>query len=328
VIELNGFIKSVLQSNLETGLLLESLESILQTVGIDKVASFPFAQLPVWACQATGGELKQAWVVSAAWCLLHTAALLLDDVEDEELTGKFWPPMELAQAINAATALIFVAQLTLARLSLSEIDSDKLFALSQTFSRAILRVCSGQHMDLARDTITLEDYWRVAAAKSGTFFSLACRAGAMLGTEVPQLVDCYAEFGSNLGVLIQISDDFNGIWNPRGRNDLVIRSRTLPVVYALSVGSPEIQQRLAELLDRAPGSETALNEARKLIVNLGSLEYMIVQAEVYRSRAKAALPPSERDCPAHYQLVALLNRIMPISISAVGSSASRIADRL
>jgi geranylgeranyl diphosphate synthase type I len=312
VAEVCALIESVLRSNLGEQPFLECLEFALRNTGVGEGQDAPLALLPIWACQAAGGDPQHATTVSAAWCLLHTAALLLDDVEDGELASKTWPAMSPAQGINVATAFVFAAQLVLEHLFAPMADVDSAVAIWRSFNRASLQVCAGQHLDLAVGVTTLEQYWQIAAAKSGCSFSLACRAGAMLGTRDSHLVDRYADFGYNLGILVQISDDFNGVWNPPGRNDLVTGSTTLPVIYALSVGTPEARKHLHDLLERAPAEPAALAEIQEIAADLGALEYLVVKAEAYRAQARAALPSPEVHNPAHDQLLALLNRVMAV----------------
>jgi competence protein ComQ len=250
-------------------------------------------------------------VVAAAWCLLHTAALLLDDVQDFELALKPWPDMSAGQAINVATALIFCSQLVLGDLEALGTDPKLTLDMWQTFGRSILNVCAGQHLDLCGGAVSLDDYWRMAGRKSGAFFALACRAGAMLGTRDRRLIDRYAEFGYNLGILIQISDDFNGVWSAPGAGDLVAGAQTLPVIYALSVGSDADRACLLHLLEQTPLESAAIDEAKQLIADLGGLHYLAVQAEVYRRRAQSALPSPDGTRQAYGRLVGLLGKVMP-----------------
>jgi len=292
-------------------LLFDLVEVVLRGLRVENEEQASFVLLPIWTCQAVGGQPQQAVAVSAAWCLLHTAALLLDDVQDHELALKPWPPIGPSQAINLATALIFASQLALSRLEPGA-DTALILAIWQVFSRAILNVCAGQHLDLCAESLSLDDYWRMAGSKSGAFFELACRTGAMLGTEDGRLIDRYAEFGYNLGILVQISDDFNGAWNAPNAGDLVAGSQALPVVYALSVGSDRDRVRLLNLLERTSSEAAAITSARQLISDLGGLHYLSIQAEAYRRRARTALPTPETTCAAYSQLTGLLDNVMPV----------------
>jgi geranylgeranyl pyrophosphate synthase len=297
---------------LEGGLLLELIETVLRGLRAENEEEASFLLLPIWTCQAAGGPPGRAVPISAAWCLLHTAALLLDDVQDRELALKPWPEMSPSQAINVATALIFCSQLSLGYLGRQGTEAALALDVWQAFSREVLNVCAGQQLDLCDGALSLDGYWQMAGGKSGAFFSLACRAGAMLGTRDRSSIDGYAEFGYNLGVLVQVSDDFNGVWNAPGPGDLVPGTQTLPVIYVLSVGSEQERACLLGLLQRTPLEIAAVQRARQLIADLGGVHYLIVQAEAYRRRAQSALPPPNGACAAYDRLVDLLGRVMSV----------------
>jgi geranylgeranyl diphosphate synthase type I len=177
--------------------------------------------------------------------------------------------------------------------------------LIEDFNCTTLRMCSGQHADLTEeDGFTLERYLQIVGAKSGEFFSLACRAGALLGTDE---VAHYSEFGYNLGVLIQICDDFKGVWNPKGQSDLAAGKRTLPVIYALTVAPPSVRECLERLLVKATSEREAEEEAWRIITELGAPHYLLVEAQIRCQRAEAALCSTGRPSPACRQLMALLN---------------------
>lgn len=87
--------------------------------------------------------------------------------------------------MNAATALVFLAQLVL--IPIWEDTEEPLLCGSQALSeinQVGFRTCIAQHRDLSEAmgcAFTLQDYWQLAAAKSGQCFAWACQAGATLG---------------------------------------------------------------------------------------------------------------------------------------------------
>jgi geranylgeranyl pyrophosphate synthase len=265
----------------------------------------PSFLLPVLCCQAAGGNENQATAVAAAWFLFYLAAKVLDDVEDGDALQGPWYGIGVPEAINAATGLIFTSQLALTHLPRMGVSRELTLFLIEDFNRTILRMCAGQHADLTETSgLSLERYFSIAGAKSGEFFSLACRAGALLGTDE---VASYSEFGYNLGVLIQICDDFEGVWNPKGRSDLAAGKRTLPVIYALTVAPPGVRERLERFLAKAISEPKAEEEARGVVTKLGAPLYLLVEAQIRRQRAEAALCSTGRPSPAYRQLMALLN---------------------
>nr|HID12613.1 hypothetical protein [Anaerolineae bacterium] len=278
-----------------------SLPSGLLRWVTDAARQSPFLRLPLLTCQATGGDPAQAIPVAAAWHLLHCAAALLDDVEDQALE----PPLNPARAVNWATALTFAAQLLLLRSARRGLPAAQTLALSEAFNTASLRICAAQEADLAagpeglvlseaEGDLSLDDYWRIAGAKGGEPLALACRAGAMLGAQPQTEVDIYATFGYHLGILVQLGDDFRALWTPRGRGDLTTAGRTLPVVYALTVASPDARARLHSLLRRAPDDPAASAELQTRLSDLGALHYLTLQAGRQHHLAREALLSAAR----------------------------------
>ncbi len=286
----------------------DGLDVVLRWVTAAARQSPQFLHLPLLICKATGGDLAHAVPVAAAWHLLHCAAHLLDDVADEALSF-----LEPPQAVNAAVTLIFLAQISLTTLQQSQIKPECIVALVAAFNIATTRMALGQTVDLAWDerTATLDDYWRVAGAKSGEFFALACRAGAMLGTQPQTDVDNYTTFGYHLGVLVQLGDDLHALWTPRGRGDLITAGRTLPVVYALTVASSEARTLLHLLLLRALDDPAALRELQTLLSSQGALHYLTLQAGKHHHLAREALLSAARPAIAQYELLKLLDAVFP-----------------
>jgi hypothetical protein len=139
-------------------------------------------------------------------------------------------------------------------------------------------------------------------------------AGALVAGIGKQILTCYREYGRYLGVLLQVADDWNGIWHPQGASDLVARQRctqhpNLAVCYALSVTKAEERSRLEALLTQAAqGDSTSEAHARQLLTDLGAQGYLLVVAQVQHQRAIAAL--READCLSP-RLTAVLDQVLP-----------------
>ena len=342
-------IETLLAERLGGSPLQAALQHLLDADQARKREAWPFAFLPLFTACLVGGAPEVAVPAAAAWNLLHLAAKLFDDLEDGcPPTGSGQTPKGLnpASAINAATALLFLAPLALyaprqgigpaqgqsfdrpvtsvpLSASLSDVEELRAPHLACELHRTALRMCIGQHRDLtemsnpgfttfASLSASLDDYWQVAGAKSGSFFAWAARAGAVLGGGTEAQVAACAGYGYNMGVLLQLADDWADLGAGQEAGDLALGKRTLPVLYALSVAPPEQQKRLAALLDEAPRSPQAQGEAWQIILSLGGLHYLLVQAEIYRRRARALLWPDAEPVACGY-LTSLLDRAFPLS---------------
>lgn len=282
----------------------QALTRVLHAAQASEAAGFPLALLPLLTCQAAGGDPRQAIPVAAAWRALHIGLKLLDDVEDGDvarLDGEVNP----AQVLNLSTGFIAAAQLALTRLPAAQCS-----ILQADFLHTTLRMANGQHIDLQRSSErSIQSYFQVMEAKSGSFFALAAASGTKCATSDCTEIAKYEEFGYNVGVLIQIVDDWSDIYLKHGQGDLATGQATLPVCYAQTVASPAERVRLDALLACAPTSTAAEREARRLLTALGCEIYMQAELARYRRRSLAifdgagGMSPAVR--PLHDWFVAL-----------------------
>jgi geranylgeranyl pyrophosphate synthase len=267
--------------------------------------------LPRLTCEASGGDSHQAEPVVVAWQSVRLAVKLLDDVEDGDVSD------QPAQAINFATGLLFVGHLALGELAVQGMSSEHPQCLSQALHRAVLRACAGQHADLAAAQTGIadmdpDDWLETARAKSGEFLAWAAWAGALVAGADQRILACYREYGSHLGVLLQVADDFNGVWGAGDPSDLATAGLTLPVCYALSAVQGMERTRLSGLLERAGrGDEVAEAQAREWLIDLGAQGYLLAVAQVQRRQALSALWRANPVSPAGEQLAALMDRVLP-----------------
>lgn len=272
------------------------------------------ALLPGLCCQAAGGDPLWADDLALAWLLLYIAAHLMDSVEDQDEPDAWWAGLGPGAAINASTGLFFSAALALQRLFERPETRAKAEATSADFYRSFLTMCSGQHLDLVHPEPGLEQYWQIVAAKSGTFFALACRCGARLAAANPTCLEAFSRFGQHIGCLIQIRDDLGDVtpahavgsfsWKPEIR-------RSLPVVYALQVFPQPLGARLRQSLQAAPHSFQAAEEALDLIEQSGAALFISLEVDRHRRLALEALAQAMPQPAAAEMLIALIHQLAP-----------------
>lgn len=303
-------IRSVLSDSVPGAAYRQQLLQALDRWAEPDTGALTISALPKLTCQASGGDPHRAAPVATAWQLMRLAAKLLDDVEDGEASRQ---PTE---AINLAIGLLFVAQLVLDELPERGVPPGHARRLCQAFHRTVLRACAGQHADLvagqAGITKADPDAWlEIAGAKSGELLAWAAWAGALIAGADEHTLACYREYGYRLGVLLQVADDFNGVWCLDGTSDLAAGRPTLPVCYALLVARPKQQECLIALLKQASqGSGAAEAQARQLLTDLGAQSYLLVVGRVQYQQAVAALRNAHCISQANH-LIGLLDRVLP-----------------
>lgn len=260
----------------------QALTRVLDAAQASEAAGFPLALLPLLTCQAAGGDPQVAIPVAAAWRALHIGLKLLDDVEDGDV-ARLAPEANPAQVLNLSTGFLAAAQLALTRLPAAQCN-----ILQADFLHTVLQMAGGQHTDLDRTAArSIPGYFQIMEAKSGAFFALAAASGTKCATSDCTEIAKYADFGYNVGVLIQIVDDWSDISAKHGQGDLTTGQMTLAVCYAQTVASPAERVRLEALLACAPTSAAAEREVRHLLTALGCEIYLQAELARYRRRSLA-----------------------------------------
>jgi len=172
---------------------------------IDQKPSWQIA-LPVIVCLAAGGAQEAGVQVAIAWYPLYLASEILDNVEDKELV----PDQLVASpevATNLATSLIFTAFHSLAMIQ----SPDSSRRVTEIFSRCGFEATCGQHGDLTQKPSPVEkildEYWERTILKSGSVFRMVTAGGAAAGTLNETIIEALGDYGTALGVMLQIIDD-------------------------------------------------------------------------------------------------------------------------
>ncbi len=273
---------------------------------------------PAWirlvglCCQAAGGDVSVIINASAAWVALYTAAYLLDSVQDGDDPDPWWEPWEAGVALNVATGLIFTASFLIHSPLGHHIPPQLAQRVAQDFDQTLLLMCGGQHEDLASSAPSLADVWRIAEAKSGAFFSLACRTGATLAAIDDQRATHYSSFGCSLGLMIQIADDLRDLNQDARRAALSIsRGRwSLPVAYFMQMASNQDLERMRSLATDPRSGGSGLQD---LLNELGTQLYLMTKAEEQRTKALRSLQDAEACYPARAELEQLVNQASIVS---------------
>ena len=265
----------------------------------------PLSVLPLASCSAAGGDAHEALYLAAAWRAYSQAMRILDDVQDRDREGSLWATAGNERAFNFGAALYVLCHQILAN---ADWPAERHRDISQMLSETGIRLLSGQDRDLRGDTLTMDDYWQTIEQKNAAAFAFICAAGARCATENSSLIELCGTFGYHLGIILQLFDDYQGIWEPEGQGDLKLGKITLPLLYGLShehdrkgelksiVAADDLGQnadRIREILDQAGAREfmiwTALQEQKQAISTLKTLpgEQGVDILESYASAAFA-----------------------------------------
>lgn len=268
------------------------------------------AQLPAICHQGAGGDPQQAEELAAAWVLLYLAAHIMDGVQDGDPPLPWWAQHGPGMALNTATGLYFSASLLLSQMQSRPELGEGARIVAEDFYRRFLVMCSGQHADLVAPRPDLAQFWRMAEAKSGAFFAMACWGGARLAGASGEQLRAYEIFGTHLGLLVQIADELAEILPPAAGGaygQLAGMGRSLPVLYALDVLTEADQKRLLVLLDAAPRDAAAAASALSMLDDCGAGKYIRTEQARHLYQAQHALQAANPAQPAFDELASILS---------------------
>jgi octaprenyl-diphosphate synthase len=233
--------------------------------------------------------------------MLHTATLIHDDVVDQAPLRRGRPSAN-AQWGDDASVLVG-DHLYSKSFAMLVRDNDR--AVMETLARSTVSMTEAEvfQLELKRSGVTTEaDYLRIITQKTASFMSACCRIGALLGGVSAGQIDALTQYGLDIGVAFQISDDsldFVANQDRLGKAigaDLREGKRTLPLIAMLARATPTESERVKSLLKRHDLDPDEIGEIRRYVVEHEGVEYALAQAHEYARSAKAALaafPPSE-----------------------------------
>jgi heptaprenyl diphosphate synthase len=231
--------------------------------------------------EAAEDVVKAAVVVE----LTHVASLYHDDVMDEARIRRGSPS---ANTRWGNTVAILVGDLLFARASdiVSDLGPEFVRLQARTFSRLV----QGQIAETVGPSGVdpLDHYLRVMADKTGSLIATSALFGSKISDAPPQLQRVMAEFGEQIGIVFQLSDDIIDITSDEtGKTpgtDLREAIPTLPTLLARKSTDPA-DARLLELLDSDLHDDDALHEVLYLLRRHRSIDQ---SREEVRRRAEAA----------------------------------------
>lgn len=218
--------------------------------------------------------------------LLHTASLLVDDVEDNSRLRRGIPVAHsifgVPQAINSSNYVYFRA--------LQEVQKLHNPKAITAFTEELINLHRGQGMDLYwRDSLTCpteDDYLEMVGNKTGGLFRLGIK---LMQAESRSLTDCVAVVNI-IGLIFQIADDYKNLFskeyteNKGMCEDLTEGKFSFPVIH--SIRSDPTNLQLLNILKQKTEDEGVKRYAVQIMERTGSFEYTRQVLDVLTARAK------------------------------------------
>ena len=263
--------------------------------------------LVLLAARACGYEGDNHYTLAAVIEMIHTATLLHDDVVDE---SKLRRGHATANATFGNAASVLVGDFLYSRAFQLMVGVGSVRVL-EILSEATNVIAEGEVMQLMNSgnpNLDESGYLTVIQRKTAKLFEAAAQLGAVLGGAPPEREDALARYGMHLGTSFQLVDDvldYQGEQSTIGKNpgdDLAEGKMTLPLIRAITVGSPEDASLVRAAI--TGGRLTEFGHVMDVLTRTGSLDYTLQYAE-RESEAAAACVSSLPSSPYRESLLEL-----------------------
>ena len=225
---------------------------------------------------------------------IHTAALLHDDVVDE---AELRRGNASANSIWGSEASVLVGDFLLSKSFFLMVDDGDLKILN-AISRATTRMAEGEIQELMKTSdlsLTEEEYLSIVTNKTASLMSATCQIGAILAGVDGKKEQALADFGMNLGIAFQFTDDsldYTSTEKQFGKEigiDLQGGKITLPLIHTLRSCSPREREELVEIILSETLDDRGFLSVVDLINKYGGIEYTLEKARGYVAKATGHL---------------------------------------
>ena len=275
------------------------------------------------SCQILGGKSSTAMIAASAVEMVHNFTLVHDDIMDNDemrhgvptVHKKFGMPI----AILAGDVLFSKAFQIISESKLSPNANTHLIS---RLAKACVDVCEGQLLDIKmadeKRIPTEAEYITMIGKKTAALFDVSCAMGAICATNKPKDISNLSDFGRNLGIAFQITDDLIGVMGdpkvtkkPVG-NDLREGKKSLPILMAIKLAKNNEKKIILKAFGNSKISKKDLNKAVEVIRSLGIEEKVRNQALKYAEKSEKSLIKYKGT--AKIELTALLDFVVRRSV--------------
>ena len=279
--------------------------------------------LCLFACEASGGSVRQAMPAAVALELIHNFSLIHDDIQDQDETRHhrktLWAVWGTPKALVAGNVLRAIADASLMGLVREGVEATRALAVVRQLTNAYLAMIEGQYLDLSYEglgEVGMPQYLDMIARKTGALIRCAFTIGAIIGSNSDENLEAFRESGQSLGFLFQIRDDILGVWGeeettgkPVGA-DIIRKKNSYPVVYAMSAAEGKDLRQLRDVYAKEHVTES---DARTVLSKMESLQtrgHAQALAAEHCDRARDALAGVEMHADARIQIEELLQFLL------------------
>ena len=251
--------------------------------------------LTILSNYAVGGDGSRYNTIRMATVMefLHTATLVHDDVIDRADTRRSRPTVNALYGNETAVLMgdwlyMSAFETSLAERSLSILD---------ILTRVTRKMTEGELLQLTtlgRTDITEQQYLDVIERKTAFLFSACCEVGAILGGASEPEQKALADYGMNLGMAFQLTDDlldFTSSDDALGKSagvDLLGGKVTLPLI-CLIAAEASAREVVQAVMTEGTYDTVPRRKLLDAIERVGAIAEARARGDEYAAAARAAL---------------------------------------
>ncbi|MGB9696201.1 MAG: polyprenyl synthetase family protein [Ignavibacteria bacterium] len=239
------------------------------------------------------GEINDRTYIAATLVeLLHTATLIHDDVVDEARTRR---GLASINAVWKNKVAVLIGDFLLSKGLLISLQNNE-YDFLQSTSEAVKRMSEGELLQIqkARNFEASEKtYFKIIGDKTASFIKACCKLGAQSVTTDKKKIDKLSEFGENLGIVFQITDDlldYTGRKSVLGKsigNDVKEKKFTLPLIYSLEHSPQKEARAIIKAIKKS--SNGVFDEVYDFVYKYGGIQYARDKASTFAIKATSSL---------------------------------------
>ncbi len=242
-------------------------------------------------CEAVGGDSRDFYEWLAIPELIHSGALIIDDLEDRSEKRRGGPTVHRIYgdnvAINAGTNAYLFPQSIIRSSNIPDSDKLKLYDL---YFEALREAHAGQALDIASFDKTFTDIKQLeisilAMYRLKTSAPVAClaRMGAIVGGGSEAQIEALGNYFEGIGTAFQIVDDVLNLRGFQGNlkdlgEDITAGKITLPIAKSLARLNATESSELLRIVRSKPTDHKEITHAIKLMENCGALDICMKEA--------------------------------------------------
>lgn len=258
--------------------------------------------LTILSNYAVGGDGSRYNSIRMATVMefLHTATLVHDDIIDRADTRRNRPTVNALHGNETAVLMGDWLYMSAFETSLAE----RSLPILDILTRVTRKMTEGELLQLTtlgRTDISEQQYLDIIQRKTAFLFSACCEVGAILGDASASEQKALSDYGMNLGMAFQLTDDlldFTSTDDALGKSvgvDLLGGKVTLPLIYLIA-REASAQEMVETVVAEASYDSIPRQKLLDAVESVGAIERARARGDEYAEAARMALddlPDSE-----------------------------------